>query len=194
MQEKLEEWEENKKPKSIHVLKSKIQELQLELRKIYLELEQLEDNSEQLEDIDKKLEKLYKTKSRFWMINREIDALTAEVKRLQEVELRFEMIKKKKKKKWTNWEVTLKDKIQKKKEEYENLLERKNKDEYIDDLIKQYGNAMDELRTEKKSDWKSVKSVESLIGKAKKKIREHKKALKDSWIRDSHRKDSENEL
>lgn len=158
LQEKLEEWEENKKPKSIHVLKSKIHELQLELRKIYLELEQLEDNSEQLEDIDKKLEKLYKTKSRFWMINREIDALTAEVKRLQEVELRFEMIKKKKKKKWTNWEVTLKDKIQKKKEEYENLLERKNKDEYIDDLIKQYGNAMNELRTEKKSDWKSGKS------------------------------------
>ena len=64
---------------------------------------------------------------------------------------------------------TLNDKIQKNEEEYEKLLERKNKGDYVDDLIKQNRytaenlkqskksceNAMSELRTEKKSDWKS---------------------------------------
>jgi len=64
---------------------------------------------------------------------------------------------------------TLNDNIQKNEKEYEKLLERKNKGEYVDDLIKQNRytaeslkqskkkceNAVNELRTEKKSDWKS---------------------------------------
>jgi len=65
--------------------------------------------------------------------------------------------------------VAINKKIQKNKEEYENILERKNRGDYVDDLIKQnrYAaeslkqskktceKAMSELRTEKKSDWKS---------------------------------------
>lgn len=64
---------------------------------------------------------------------------------------------------------TLIDKIQKNEEEYEKLLERRNKGDYIDDLIKQnrYAaeslknskesceKAMGELRTGKRTDWKS---------------------------------------
>lgn len=64
---------------------------------------------------------------------------------------------------------TLNDKIQKNEEEYEELLDRKNKGEYVDDLIKQNRyiaenlrqnkkkceNTMNKLRTEKNADWKS---------------------------------------
>jgi len=64
---------------------------------------------------------------------------------------------------------TFNDKIRKNEEEYEKLLERKNKGEYVDDLIKQNRytaenlkqskknceNAMNKLRIEKNSDWKS---------------------------------------
>ncbi|MGB5910136.1 MAG: hypothetical protein WBH31_02965 [Promethearchaeia archaeon] len=63
----------------------------------------------------------------------------------------------------------LNGKIQKNEQEYEKLLERKNKGEYVDDLIKQnrYSaenlkqskknceNAINKLRTEKNSNWKS---------------------------------------
>ena len=65
--------------------------------------------------------------------------------------------------------VAINKKIQKNKEEYENLLERKNRGDYVYDLIKQnrYAaenlkkskesceKAIDELRAEKKTDWKS---------------------------------------
>lgn len=64
---------------------------------------------------------------------------------------------------------TLNDKIRKNEEENEKLLERKNKGEYVDDLIKQNRytaenlkqskknceNAINELRIEKNTDWKS---------------------------------------
>ena len=64
---------------------------------------------------------------------------------------------------------TLNDKIQKNEHEYEKLLECKNKGDYVDDLLNQNRytaeslkqsqksceNAINELRTEKKSDWKS---------------------------------------
>ena len=64
---------------------------------------------------------------------------------------------------------TLKDKIQKNEEEYEKLLERKNKGDYVDDLIKQNRyiaeslkkskesceKAMGELKAGRKTDWKS---------------------------------------
>jgi len=64
---------------------------------------------------------------------------------------------------------TLNGKIQKNEQEYEKLLERKNKGEYVDDLIKQNRytaeklkqdksnceTAINKLRTEKNSDWKS---------------------------------------
>ena len=77
--------------------------------------------------------------------------------------------------------VTLNDKIQKKEEEYENLLERKNKGEFVDDLVKQNRytaeslkqskksceNAISEMITVEKSDWKSRIKKANEEGKAR---------------------------
>ena len=77
--------------------------------------------------------------------------------------------------------VTLNDKIQKNEEEYENLLERKNKGDFVDDLVKQNRytaeslkqskksceNAISEMRTVDKSDWKSRIKKANEEGKAR---------------------------
>jgi len=84
LQEKLEEWDENKKPKSIDVLENEIHKLRSELRQLSLELEPLKQNAENLEEEER--DKFFKLMSRSDRIRYEIKDHRNEVRRIQKWE------------------------------------------------------------------------------------------------------------